>query len=67
MTLSKGRDTMLPKGSENPKLKTGLIEVHAEKVTILNRAATPPFEISDNVSVTEETMMLLSGNSPLNL
>ena len=52
-----GAVAVRPKGSENPKLKTGLIEVHAEKVTILNRAATPPFEISDNVSVTEETRL----------
>ena len=52
-----GKVSLRPAGTENPKLKTGLIEVHAEKATILNRAATPPFEISDNVSVTEETRL----------
>ncbi len=52
-----GKVTLRPAGTENPKLKTGLIEVHAEKAVILNRAATPPFEISDNVSVTEETRL----------
>ncbi|MFA6321327.1 MAG: aspartate--tRNA ligase [Candidatus Omnitrophota bacterium] len=52
-----GKVAMRPAGTENPKLKTGLIEVHAEKVIVLNRAATPPFEISENVSVTEETRL----------
>ena len=52
-----GKVVMRPAGTQNPKLKTGLIEVHAESATILNRAATPPFEISENVSVTEETRL----------
>ena len=52
-----GKVSLRPAGTANPKLKTGLIEVHAEKAVILNRAATPPFEINDNVSVTEETRL----------
>jgi len=52
-----GKAALRPPGTENPKLRTGLIEVHAEEVTILNKAATPPFEISENISVTEETRL----------
>ncbi|MDD5135727.1 MAG: aspartate--tRNA ligase [Candidatus Omnitrophica bacterium] len=52
-----GKVALRPAGTENPKLKTGLIEIHVERATILNRAATPPFEISDKVSVTEETRL----------
>ena len=52
-----GKVALRPDGTQNPKLKTGLIEVHVEKATILNKAATPPFEINDNISVTEETRL----------
>ncbi len=34
-------------GKENAKLETGKIEVKAEKVSILNRCPTPPFEITE--------------------
>lgn len=52
-----GPVALRPAGTENQKLRTGLIEVHAEKVSILNKADTPPFEINDNISVTEETRL----------
>ncbi len=32
-----------PEGAANPKLVTGEIELRVEKLTILNRSATPPF------------------------
>lgn len=32
---------------ENPKLATGMIEVKAEKMEILNRCPTPPFEVTE--------------------
>ncbi len=32
-------------GKENPKLKTGAIEVHAAELEVFNAAPTPPFEI----------------------
>ena len=46
-----------PAGTENPKLPTGAIELHAAQLEILNKSATPPFEIMDNVNVTEESRL----------
>jgi aspartyl-tRNA synthetase len=43
-----------PAGTVNPKLPTGEIEVLAKKLEILNPSLTPPFEISDDLEVTEE-------------
>ncbi|HMF16313.1 MAG TPA: aspartate--tRNA ligase [Gemmataceae bacterium] len=34
-------------GKENDDLATGKIEVHAEKLEILNRCPTPPFEVTE--------------------
>ena len=42
------------KGLENPKLKTGEIEVFAEKLIILNKAETPPIEIDERVEINED-------------
>ncbi len=36
-----------PEGMANPKLATGKVEVQAEKVVILNRCPTPPFEVTE--------------------
>ncbi len=38
-----GRIAKRPEGATNTKLATGEIELRVEKLTILNRAATPPF------------------------
>lgn len=40
--------------SKNPKLPTGDIEIKAEKITILNSAATPPFTIEDQTDGGED-------------
>ena len=45
-----------PKGSENPELTTGSIELVAERLEILNEAKTPPFDLT----VSEETMRDIS-------
>ncbi|MCX7880161.1 MAG: aspartate--tRNA ligase [Ignavibacteria bacterium] len=41
----------------NPKIPTGLIEVHLEDFGIINRSELPPFEISDRVDISEETRL----------
>ena len=42
-----------PEGNENPELPTGEIEVSATSLTVLNGAATPPFEIDRERPVDE--------------
>jgi len=46
-----------PEGTINPQLPTGEIEVLPEEVEVLNKAKTPPFEISDQVDVAEEVRL----------
>ncbi|MGF6948313.1 aspartyl-tRNA synthetase [Neobacillus sp. B4I6] len=41
----------------NENLKTGKIEVQAEKVTIINEAKTPPFMISDKTDASEDVRL----------
>ncbi|MEH7074163.1 aspartate--tRNA ligase [Neobacillus drentensis] len=41
----------------NENLKTGTIEVQAEKVTIINEAKTPPFMISDKTDASEDVRL----------
>ncbi len=42
-------------GMQNPKLKTGAIEVEVEKLVVLSKAKTPPFSICDEkLNVHEE-------------
>src|SRR3989338_6404318 len=45
-------------GNENPKIRTGKIEVVASQVTLLSTAATPPFVLDDpTATVTEEVRL----------
>jgi aspartyl-tRNA synthetase len=46
-----------PKGTENPKLATGDIEVMAKETVLLNPSKTPPFYISEDEEV-EESLCL---------
>ena len=46
-----------PKGTENPKLATGNIEVIAKEAVILNPSKTPPFYINEDEEV-EESLCL---------
>ncbi|MBT3310627.1 MAG: aspartate--tRNA ligase [Desulfobacteraceae bacterium] len=48
-----GRVEKRPDGMTNTNLKTGMIEVMASELKILNRAKTPPFMIEENVDVSE--------------
>ncbi|MEO2082729.1 MAG: aspartate--tRNA ligase [Desulfurobacteriaceae bacterium] len=46
-----------PEGTENPKLKTGEVEIYAEKLQILNKSLPLPFPVEDEVKVGEETRL----------
>lgn len=52
-----GTVTARPQGTRNPKLATGDIEVRAQSLEVLNRADTPPFEISSTEPVNEEVRL----------
>lgn len=43
-----------PEGTQNPKIKTGEIEISAKRLLVLNPALTPPFEIEDEGQISEE-------------
>lgn len=40
-------------GAENPDMATGEVELVASGLAVLNRAATPPFEVADDVQADE--------------
>ncbi|WP_102274451.1 aspartate--tRNA ligase [Cytobacillus massiliigabonensis] len=44
-------------GTVNSNLKTGHIEIKAEKITILNEAKTPPFMLDDKTGVSEDVRL----------
>lgn len=43
-----------PAGQANPNMTTGEIEIYISEINILNKAKTPPFEISQEKDVNEE-------------
>ncbi len=49
-----GKVSMRPEGTVNEKIVTGQIEVEVQKIEVLSASETPPFEIKDNISVSEE-------------
>lgn len=51
-----GRVRMRPEGTQNPELTTGMIEVLATDLTVLNESETPPFQIDDE-DVNEEARL----------
>jgi len=54
VVVVEGEVSRRPDGTENPKLETGEIEITASKLTILNIAQTPPFEIEEDSQISEE-------------
>ena len=53
----RGRVNRRPAGTENPKIKTGNIEVAGEELLILNTSKALPFPIEDNIKVSEEVRL----------
>ena len=49
-----GKVNPRPKGTQNPKLPTGEIEVLAEQLSILNTCASLPFEIKEEASASSD-------------
>ncbi|QTF91138.1 aspartate--tRNA ligase [Halomonas sp. BM-2019] len=52
-----GRVRLRPEGTQNPGMPTGLIEVLAKEVEVLNTAATPPFQLDEHGKVGEEVRL----------
>jgi aspartyl-tRNA synthetase len=50
----KGLVNSRPKGMVNPKIPTGEVEVAVKDLEILNPSETPPFEIKEDLQVSEE-------------
>jgi len=50
----KGKVRARGKGLENPKLKTGEIEVLVDEIEVLNKAETPPLEVDDRIEANED-------------
>ena len=50
----KGKIRARGEGLENPKLKTGEIEVLTDEIVILNKAETPPIGIDDRSDINED-------------
>ncbi len=46
-----------PAGTENPKLPTGQVEVSARELVVLNPSQTPPFEIEDDATLSDEVRL----------
>jgi len=43
-----------PEGMENKQMATGMIEVRADNIEILNKSETPPFLVEDDTTASEE-------------
>src|SRR3989344_3348927 len=53
-----GKVNERPEKLVNPNLPTGTVEIEAAEVNILNRASTPPFELTEDTrTVNEETRL----------
>ncbi|NGO88119.1 aspartate--tRNA ligase [Halomonas sp. BC2] len=52
-----GRVRLRPEGTQNPNMPTGMIEVLAKEVEVLNTALTPPFQLDEHGKVGEEVRL----------
>jgi len=55
--LVKGTVSRRPEGTENPKVLTGEIEIDVMDMEVLSSSDTPPFEVRDDIKVSEETRL----------
>jgi len=55
--LVRGKVQLRPKGTENPKISTGKIELGAADLKILSASETPPFEVADDTKASEEVRL----------
>jgi aspartyl-tRNA synthetase len=53
----RGEVARRPAGTENPRLATGAVEVHARELRILNESRALPFPVEDGVEVDELTRL----------
>ncbi|MFA5039346.1 MAG: aspartate--tRNA ligase [Candidatus Omnitrophota bacterium] len=53
----KGLVNLRPKNNINPAISTGEVELIAKELQILNPSLTPPFEIEDDVSLSEDVRL----------
>ncbi|WP_025733749.1 aspartate--tRNA ligase [Carnimonas nigrificans] len=52
-----GRVRMRPEGTQNPDKPTGMVEVLAKQVEVLNTAQTPPFPLDEHIKVGEDVRL----------
>ncbi|MEA2117457.1 aspartate--tRNA ligase [Halovibrio sp. HP20-50] len=52
-----GRVRLRPEGTQNANMPTGMIEVLAKDVEVLNTAVTPPFQLDEHGKVGEEVRL----------
>jgi len=53
----KGKVQRRPKGTENPKIITGEVEIAVEELEIINPSLTPPFELDNMAEVSEDVRL----------
>ncbi len=53
----RGKVRRRPEGMENPKIKTGMVEVACEELRILNTSKTPPFPLDEEEEVSENVRL----------
>lgn len=52
-----GKVRRRPEGTENSGITTGYVDVMVERVVVLNKSLTPPFQIKDGVEVNEDVRL----------
>lgn len=52
-----GKVRTRPEGTVNPKIPTGTVDVMVDEIVLLNEAETPPFQVKNNLDVSEEVRL----------